>query len=354
MLPDLSLDDIAEALTAFDASGAREEWIKVGTAIKAEFGDDGFSVWDNWSASGGNYDARETKTAWKSLRGGKVGLGWLIKVAKARGHVFRRAELSREERAARRKAQEQRRAELEQQAIADEAELAAWQQRVAEACCALDRDHLADSGKSEYLQRKKVGAYGVRFVQHGVVLLTHITEQRIELISGKDAITRFFERRSAGEVDPETTSFRYLKYGTIAVPMRDVHGALWGFQFINAQGGKHFLKFGRKQGLMHLLISSTSIEAEKINTPIAVAEGYATAASVHQATGWRVAVAFDCGNLGAVCAALRAQAPGAQLVVCGDDDHANPDNPGRAKGMAAAAAVNGVCLLPQFAAPVPV
>lgn len=348
MLPDLSLDDIAAALTVIDASCTREEWIKVGTAIKAEFDDAGFAVWDDWSATGGNYDARETKTAWKSLRSGAVGLGWLINVAKARGHVFRRAELSPEERATRRKAQQARRAELERQTEADEAELAAWQQRVAEACCELERKHLADSGKSDYLRRKKVGAYGLRFVSHGVVVLTHITEKRIELISGKADITRFFERRNAGEIDPETTSFRYLKFGTIAVPMRDAQGVLWDFQFINAQGGKQFLKFGRKQGLMHLLISDPSIEAEKINAPIAVAEGYATAASVHQATGWQVAVAFDCGNLGPVCTALRAQAPAAQLVVCGDDDHANPDNPGRTKGMAAAAAANGLCLLPRF------
>lgn len=346
MLPDLSLDDIAAALTVIDASCTREEWIKVGTAIKAEFGDAGFAVWDDWSATGGNYDARETKTAWKSLRSGAVGLGWLINVAKARGHVWRRAELSPEERAARRKAQQARRAELEQQAEADEAELAAWQQRVAEACCELDLKHLADSGKSDYLRRKKVGAYGLRFVSHGVVVLTHITEKRIELISGKAEIARFFERRNAGEIDPETTSFRYLKYGTIAVPMRDVHGALWAFQFINAQGGKHFLKFSRKQGLYHLLGA--------LGGPVvAVAEGYATAASVHQVMGWPVAVAFDCGNFGVVCAALQAQAPSAKLVVCADEDRSNPSNPGRTKGMAAAAAVNGLCLLPRFPEAVP-
>jgi putative DNA primase/helicase len=347
MHPDLSLDDVAAALTAIDASCARDDWVKVGTALKSEFGEAGFAVWDDWSATGGNYDARETKGTWRSLRPGSVGLGWLINVAKARGHKFARPELSADERKARKAAQRKRRAELEAQAQADGEALAAWQRRVAEACLALDREHLADSGKSDYLQRKKVGAYGLRFVSHGVVVLTHLTDQRIELISGRDDINRFFERQRGGELDAETTSFKYLKYGTIAVPLRDADGALWAFQFVNATGSKQFLKFGRKQGLWHLVTSEASIEAEKINI-FGVAEGYATAASVHQATGWPVAVAFDAGNLKPVCEALRRLYPDARLVVCGDDDHANPKNPGRAKAQAAAAAVGGVALWPDF------
>jgi putative DNA primase/helicase len=348
MLPDLSLDDVAAALSVIDASCARDDWVKVGTAIKSEFGEAGFAVFDDWSASGGNYDARETKSTWKSLRTGKVGLGWLINVAKARGHTFKRPDLTADERKARKAAQRKRRAELEAQAAADGEALAAWQQRVAEVCGKLDREHLAASGKSEYLQRKKVGAYGLRFVTHGIVVLTHLAEERIELISGRDEINRFFERQRAGEIDAETTSFKYLKYGTIAVPLHDADRELWAYQFISATGNKQFLKFGRKQGLWHLVTSEASIEAEKINI-VGVAEGYATAASVHQATGWPVAVAFDAGNLKPVCEALRNLYPDARLVVCGDDDHANNANPGRAKGQAAAAAVGGFAAFPDFA-----
>lgn len=344
MRADWSLDDAAAALAVVDPSCAREEWIKVGTALKAEFGDAAYPVWDDWSAQGGNYQAHAARDAWKSLRPGRVSFGWFVKVARARGYQPQRRELTPEDRKRLRAEREARRKELERQTLADEARAAAWHERVAAACRQLYEDHTAESGKSDYLKRKKVGAYGLRFVSHGVVVVTHLVEERIELISGRDEVNAFFERRKAGDIDPETTSFRYLKYGTIAVPMRDEQGILWGLQFINGQGGKQFLRFSRKRGLFHMLGDAVHNAAPFVG----VAEGYATAASVHQAVGWPVAVAFDCGNLGPVCAALRAQAPAARLVVCGDDDHASADNPGRTKGMAAAAAVEGVCLLPRF------
>lgn len=349
MQADWSLDDVAAALAVFDPSCEREEWIKIGTALKAEYGDAAFPVWDDWSAQGGNYQAHAARDAWKSLRAGRVSFGWFVKVAKARGYQPQRRELTPDEKRRLRAEREARRKELERQVLADEAKAAAWHERVAEVCRELFQDHMADSGKSDYLQRKKVGAYGLRFVSHGVVVLTHVADERIELISGREAINAFFEHRKAGDIDPEATSFRYLKYGTAVVPMRDEFGRLWGLQFINGQGGKQFLKFARKQGLCHVLDGGASVRDVPV---IGVAEGYATAASVHQATGWPVAVAFDCGNLLPVCRQMRELAPEARLVVCGDDDHASKGNPGRTKGEAAAKAVGGVCLLPQFDAAV--
>ena len=47
---------------------------------------------------------------------------------------------------------------------------------------------------------------------------------------------------------------------------------------------------------------------------VLVAEGYATAASLHMATGFPVAVAFDAGNLVHVAKALRARYRGVRIV----------------------------------------
>jgi putative DNA primase/helicase len=81
-----------------------------------------------------------------------------------------------------------------------------------------------------------------------------------------------------------------------------------------------------------------------------VAEGYATGASLFEATGHAVAVAFDAGNLVHVTRALRAQYPGALIVVCGDDDLQTfadkGHNPGRDKATAAAASVQGLAVFP--------
>ena len=60
-----------------------------------------------------------------------------------------------------------------------------------------------------------------------------------------------------------------------------------------------------------------------------LAEGYATAASLHEATGRPVVVAFDAGNLVHVAGELRALFPGVALLVCGDDDRYTFARPGK-------------------------
>jgi len=107
---------------------------------------------------------------------------------------------------------------------------------------------------------------------------------------------------------------------------------------------KMFQKGGRKSGLWHWC-------GDPVGEPVLlVAEGYATAASVRQATGRPVAVAFDAGNLSHVCKALHQSHPDALIVVCGDDDvdtHARTGhNPGRDKATAAARAVAGLAVFP--------
>lgn len=79
---------------------------------------------------------------------------------------------------------------------------------------------------------------------------------------------------------------------------------------------------------------------------IGEAEGYATAASVHMAKGWPVAMALDAGNMPAVARDLAAQCPDALLVVAGDDDPTKPGNPGRKKAEAAAGEVGGIAAFP--------
>lgn len=74
----------------------------------------------------------------------------------------------------------------------------------------------------------------------------------------------------------------------------------------------------------------------------------ATAASLHEATGHTVVVAFHAGNLGAVTVALRARYHGGRIVVCADDDHLTPGNPGRAHAIEAARTVGGAVAVPDF------
>ncbi|MDD3354158.1 DUF927 domain-containing protein [Zoogloea sp.] len=136
--------------------------------------------------------------------------------------------------------------------------------------------------------------------------------------------------------------------GALLVPMRSPSGTLHSLQAIypdKVDGrDKDFLPHGEKAGKFHLIGEITP------DLPVCVAEGYATAASVHQAVGWPVAVAFDAGSLEPVARALHEAHQGAGFIVCADDDHQTAGNPGLTKARAAAAAVGGVVAVPDFGA----
>jgi len=108
--------------------------------------------------------------------------------------------------------------------------------------------------------------------------------------------------------------------GQLVVPLRDADGTLHSLQFIGPDGRKTFLTGGRKRACYHAIGRPGRV--------LCLAEGYATGATVYQATGHATAVAFDAGNLLPVAQALRAKFPGLELVVCADNDHATPGNPG--------------------------
>src|SRR5690606_3994669 len=84
---------------------------------------------------------------------------------------------------------------------------------------------------------------------------------------------------------------------------------------------------------------------------ILVAEGYATAASLFEATGIATAVAFDAGNLAPVCKNLRRRYKRARLLICADDDTWTDGNPGVTKAKLAALECGGEVLIPQWPDP---
>jgi phage/plasmid primase-like uncharacterized protein len=87
------------------------------------------------------------------------------------------------------------------------------------------------------------------------------------------------------------------------------------------------------------------------NSPvIAIAEGYATAATVAKYGNVPAVAAFDSGNLLAVATALHERWPDKGIMIAGDDDHKLENNPGRVKALEAAAAVNGMAIFPELSA----
>lgn len=153
-------------------------------------------------------------------------------------------------------------------------------------------------GHTSYLERKQIKAYGIKY-----------------------------------RVD-------YQGIPAIIIPLCNLDGQLQAVQCIQEDGTKRI--YGVKKGNFHVI---GTIETQ---SPIFIAEGYATAASIHQATNSPVVVAFDCGNLKPVAHNLRKKYPQAKLIIAVDDDRETPGNPGRTKAEETAKAYGCDVIIPIF------
>lgn len=128
----------------------------------------------------------------------------------------------------------------------------------------------------------------------------------------------------------------------LAMPLQDEKGVIHSAQFIADDGTKKFLWHGRIAGCWFPIGSST-------DGPLVICEGYATGASIHEATEWTVCCAMNCGNMMAVAKAQRRLYPGRVLILAGDNDQFTEHNPGVTKATEAATAHKGLLCLPEFA-----
>ncbi len=86
---------------------------------------------------------------------------------------------------------------------------------------------------------------------------------------------------------------------------------------------------------------------EKTGT-VCICEGFATGATIHEETGWRVYLAFTANNLLSVAQITRKRLPGAKIILCADNDTKSKGNPGLTKATEAARAVDGLVAVPPI------
>lgn len=133
-------------------------------------------------------------------------------------------------------------------------------------------NHSSNQGKSDYLDRKGIGHYGIRF-------------------------------RSSEQ------------YGNVAVvPMFDMDDRLWSYQLLNPDGTKRFPKDCRTEGLFHKLKDPIK------GKPIGIAESYVTAATCFELSGISIVCAFNASNLPAVTSSIHKMFPYSPLIIFADND----------------------------------
>ncbi|MFZ6747244.1 DUF927 domain-containing protein [Undibacterium sp. JH2W] len=271
----------------------RELWLKVGMGLKEELGEPGFDVFDTWSQNAANYDAAAVKASWKSFKtSGKVGIGTVLYEAQQRGFNikdFAPAKPISAEAAA------QIAQERAQRVVAEQAETER-KQAAAASSAVKAWSSASDSGQSAYLEQKRIAAHGVRFAasKAGAVLL---------------------------------------------IPLRDASDQLCNLQRIFPNGDKRFYTGGRMSGCCHVLGDVAASDW------LLIAEGYATGATLHEASGHAVAIAFSASNLKHIAALMCERYPDKRILLCADDDSATEQatgkNPGVTAASEAASAING-------------
>lgn len=126
--------------------------------------------------------------------------------------------------------------------------------------------------------------------------------------------------------------------GDVVVPLHDESGALVNLQLINADGFKRTLKGGAVKGCCHILEGK-----KQAGKRLWIAEGYATALTVHHLTGETVMVALSSVNLLSLASLARQKHPACQIILAADRDL---NGHGQSKAAAAADACGGTVALP--------
>lgn len=338
-----SASEVEDMLRHIDPNCARATWFSVAGAIKDYLGDTGSDLFIDWSKTGQGYNEADAKATWRSASPGHYTIGTVIKLAQDGGWHRKGGRWSAEEKRALGAEREARRKVRQAEIEADAARLVRMQEAVAEACRTIWDQHTHHLGQSEYLGTKGVRAHGVRFFKHSVLLVIDDRKEQecCEVLTGA-AVRQFFQ--GLPKPRPEHLSFLRMTYGSIAVPLRDAEGTLWCLQVINAQGTKLFPKYSRKKGCFHLL-------GQVSDGPLGFAEGYATAATAHELTGWPVVACVDSGNMAVVADAILPGCQGVEPVWLADNDAPNPKT-GKQAGQEAAERCRerhgGIVLPPVF------
>lgn len=141
----------------------------------------------------------------------------------------------------------------------------------------------------------------------------------------------------------QSYGLRYTESGSLIIPMIDMNRNIHGIQFILPSHHKRRQKTGRdkeywppglaKQGHFYPI---GNLHAASV---VLLAEGYATGATAHAASGIPTAVAFDANNLLPVARSIRKSNPSCKILVLADDDYLTEEKSGINPGVKAASQV---------------
>lgn len=279
-------ENIRAALSSVSPDLARDEWVKVGMAVKDGLGDDGFLLFDEWSQGGQTYNSADIKDAWKSFKSnGKTTIATLWRTALDRGWkpdsaAYQETEAERQEREQKRKAKE----------AIDRANAEKKAKQAATKAMKLWKAGIVPTPDFPYLHRKGV---------QPVDTLREITAEKAAEILG-------YAPKSDGKP---------LTGRALVVPVK-IDGKLTTAELIDQEGRKAAIAGGLKSG--GFWAAQPMPKGDGAGLVLAIGEGVATCLSVRESAGYPVFAALMASALPKVTRALRERYPAALVLVLGD------------------------------------
>ena len=252
-------DNLEEILSYIDATD-RMTWLRVGAALKTEYKENGFEIWNKWSQKANNYDAKVIKNQWESLSMGRVKKGTIYYLAKQSG-------FNKKEGLAPNKAKEEGKilTQNKTKEEKDPIEKVKYLWKTAR-----------DVTSHAYLERKQID----------IQIAQKILRQK--------------------KIDQKEF---------LLVPLLDSSGELRSLQFIAEDGTKKF-----SANLPIKSCFSLIGNREEAKRHVYIAEGFATGASIHKVTGQPVIIAFNANNLIDVARELEKNHFSDKYTIAADND----------------------------------
>ena len=306
-------DEIRIALSYIPTPSNYADWYPMAYAIKDALGENGKDLWHDWSRQGDNYKASVAEATWKSAnpKAGGITVATLFKQARDNGYrPDKPAAVLTPEQFAQRALETATKNEIFAASDAVRYQAAAklahtiW--RNSKALTAADLAH-------PYLRNK------------GIQDLTAVAGIRINRYQGQNklVIPVYSRNEQTGKTE------------------------LVNLQQIDEHGTKRFLYGGQKSG-GYAILNGTHAD---MKDGFYLAEGYATAASVHLATGKPVVIAFDAGNLPVVAARIAERdnlPPETPIYLAADNDRVSQTGLTKATEAAAWLGERAQIRLPEF------
>lgn len=133
---------------------------------------------------------------------------------------------------------------------------------------------------------------------------------------------------------------RIEEHSVILIPLYRAKDDLRGYQTIHPNGEKRYARGMERSGTYYPIPGTLET--------VYVCEGYATGATIREATGALTVCSMDSTQLPAVAAYVRSLLPSARLIIAADDDHRTTGNPGMKAARIAAERTGASIRAPQF------